>query len=109
MQMLLRLSLCVTSPVVNVPANVWMGVSVEDQRVVSRITDLACVPARVWFLSLEPLLGPLGKLELSGIHWVIVGGESGPGARPMKEHWGQSIRMQCEADHVAFFSNSAVA
>lgn len=85
------------------PANVWMGVSVEDQRVVSRIADLACVPARVRFLSLEPLLGPLEKLELVGIHWVIVGGESGTGARLMKEQWVQSIRLQCETDNVAFF------
>ena len=85
------------------PANVWMGVSVEDQRVVSRISDLAQVPAQVRFLSLEPLLGPLQNLQLEGIHWVIVGGESGPGARPMDEPWVQAIRQQCEDTNVAFF------
>ena len=85
------------------PENVWMGVSVEDQRVVSRITDLAAVPANVRFLSLEPLLGPLENLQLSAIDWAIVGGESGPGARPMQEAWAQSIRCQCEKSGVAFF------
>ena len=85
------------------PTNVWMGVSVEDQRVVSRITDLAAVRAHVRFLSIEPLLGPLDNLELSAIDWAIVGGESGPGARPMQEAWVQSIRCQCEKIGVAFF------
>ncbi len=85
------------------PTNVWMGVSVENQRVVSRVTDLARVPAKVRFLSLEPLLGPLEELPLSRIDWVIVGGESGPGARPMQEAWAQSIRRQCEDQRVAFF------
>ncbi len=85
------------------PKNVWMGVSVEDERVVSRITDLAQVPAQVRFLSLEPLLGPLDNLELTAIHWAIVGGESGPGARPMAEAWVESIRQQCEKQKVAFF------
>ena len=85
------------------PANVWMGVSVEDQRVVSRITDLAAVPAHVRFLSLEPLLGPLENLQLSAIDWAIVGGESGPGARPMQEAWVQSIRRQCEKSGTSFF------
>ena len=65
--------------------------------------DLVHVPARVRFLSLEPLLGPLDELDLAGIHWVIVGGESGPGARPMREQWVQSIRLQCEAENVPFF------
>jgi protein gp37 len=85
------------------PANVWMGVSVEDQRVARRIADLTEVPAQVRFLSLEPLLGPLEQLNLAGIHWVIVGGESGPGARPMNEQWVQSIRLQCEIGRTAFF------
>ena len=91
------------APVLPWPKNVWMGVSVEDERVVSRITDLAQVPAQVRFLSLEPLLGPLEQLELAGIHWVIVGGESGPGARPMQEQWVQSIRIQCEVEKSASF------
>jgi len=85
------------------PANVWMGVSVEDQRVVFRIEDLKYVPAAVRFLSCEPLIGPLNNLSLNGIHWVIVGGESGPGARPMEEEWVHSILNQCRTHHVPFF------
>lgn len=85
------------------PDNVWMGVSVEDQRVVSRIHDLRRVPARVRFLSCEPLIGPLDTLPLDGIHWVIVGGESGPGARPMRREWVESILRQCRDAGVPFF------
>lgn len=83
--------------------NVWMGVSVEDDRVMSRIHHLAEVPAKVRFLSCEPLIGPLPFLPLKGIHWVIVGGESGPGARPMKVEWVNSIHRQCKKQKVAFF------
>jgi protein gp37 len=85
------------------PANVWMGVSVEDQRVVDRIIDLQAVPAAVRFLSCEPLIGSLDALPLEGIHWVIVGGESGPKARPMKAEWVDSIFRQCRAARVPFF------
>ncbi len=85
------------------PVNVWMGVSVEDDRVLFRIEDLKHVPAAVRFLSCEPLIGPLDELPLQGIHWVIVGGESGPGARPMKQEWVHSILNQCEAMDVPFF------
>jgi protein gp37 len=85
------------------PVNVWMGVSVEDERVIGRIPDLQSVPAAVRFLSLEPLIGPLKSLPLDGIGWVIVGGESGPGARPMKCAWVKSIRKQCFAAGVPFF------
>jgi protein gp37 len=85
------------------PENVWMGVSVEDQRVLDRVNQLRRVPAKIRFLSCEPLLGPLPNLDLNGIHWVIVGGESGPHARPMKEQWAQDIRKQCEKSGVAFF------
>jgi len=85
------------------PENVWMGVSVEDQHVTHRITDLQSVPAAVRFLSCEPLLGPLDDLPLEGIHWVIVGGESGPHARPMKTEWVEGILKQCQEAHVAFF------
>jgi protein gp37 len=85
------------------PGNVWMGVSVEDARVVSRIDDLRRVPAAVRFLSLEPLIGPLEKLSLRDIHWVIVGGESGPRARPMRKEWVESIYAQCRAAGVPFF------
>jgi protein gp37 len=85
------------------PPNVWMGVSVEDARVAGRITNLAAVPAHVRFLSCEPLIGPLDNLALNGIHWVIVGGESGPGARPMRHEWVESIHRQCSRDSVPFF------
>jgi len=85
------------------PSNVWMGVSVEDARVFGRITDLAAVPAQVRFLSCEPLIGPLEGLPLRGIHWVIVGGESGPGARPMRPEWVESIHRQCRINEVPFF------
>ena len=85
------------------PSNVWIGVSVEDARVMGRIPDLAAVPARVRFLSCEPLIGPLENLPLTGIHWVIVGGESGPGARPMNEQWVESIYRQCQRGGVPFF------
>lgn len=83
--------------------NVWQGVSVENRDCLSRLADLKGVPARVRFLSLEPLLEDLGDLDLSGIHWVIVGGESGPGARPMDPAWARKIRDQCEAAGVPFF------
>lgn len=85
------------------PPNVWMGVSVENSAVVKRIHDLQTVPAHVRFLSCEPLLGPLDALPLHGIHWVIVGGESGPRARPMREEWVLSILEQCKQQQVAFF------
>ncbi|MBS1914265.1 MAG: phage Gp37/Gp68 family protein [Bacteroidetes bacterium] len=84
-------------------ANIWMGVSVEDERVRSRIHDLQATPAHVRFLSCEPLIGPLPHLPLKGIHWVIVGGESGPGARPMQYVWVDSIRRQCARRQVPFF------
>jgi protein gp37 len=85
------------------PKNLWMGVSVEDARVLHRIGDLQRVPAAVRFLSLEPLIGPLESLPLDGIHWVIVGGESGPRARPMRRDWVNSIHRQCRAAGVPFF------
>lgn len=85
------------------PDNVWMGTSVEDERVSARIDHLRTVPARVRFLSLEPLIGPLPKLNLRGIHWAIVGGESGPGARPMQASWVRDLRDQCVRAGVAFF------
>ena len=83
--------------------NIWMGVSVEDERVTHRIDDLRKVPAAVRFLSCEPLIGPLLKLNLKGIDWVIVGGESGASPRPMQAEWATSIRDQCEKHDVAFF------
>ena len=83
--------------------HIWMGVTVESAACVSRIDDLRATHACVKFLSLEPLLGPLPGLNLSGIDWVIVGGESGPGARPMREEWVVDLRDQCLAAGVRFF------
>ena len=85
------------------PRHVWMGVSVENLQFVNRIDHLRQTRARVKFLSLEPLLGPLPGLNLEGIDWVIVGGESGPRARPMKAAWVADIRNQCTAAGVSFF------
>jgi protein gp37 len=85
------------------PANVWMGVSVESECYKTRIDHLRKTGAAVKFLSLEPLLGPLGTLDLSGIDWVIVGGESGPGARPMMAEWVTEVRHQCARAGVPFF------
>lgn len=85
------------------PQNVWMGVSVEDARVINRIRDLACIPAAVRFLSCEPLIGPLHEMPLRNIDWVIVGGESGPRARGIKEEWVRSIRQQCSDAAIPFF------
>lgn len=84
-------------------SNIWMGTSVEDARVADRIAKLRRVPATIRFLSLEPLLGPLPNLPLDGIHWVIVGGESGPKARPIEIDWVVDIQKQCHASRVPFF------
>lgn len=91
------------SPSLRWPDNVWMGVSVETAEYVDRIDDLRATSARVKFLSLEPLLGPLPDLKLATIDWVIVGGESGPRARPMHAAWVTDIRDQCARAEVAFF------
>lgn len=87
------------------PAHIWLGVSVENQDYVGRIHHLQKAPAQVRFLSLEPLLGPIifKAADLKGIHWAIVGGESGFGARPMNPEWARSIRHQCRENQVAFF------
>jgi len=91
------------SPKIDWPPNVWMGVSVESQRYAPRIDHLRRTDASIKFLSLEPLLGPLPHLDLECIDWVIVGGESGPRARPMRESWVLDIRDQCRASGVPFF------
>lgn len=83
--------------------NLWMGTSVENRDCLARIDELRKVPAAVRFLSIEPLLEDLGEINLEGINWVIVGGESGSGARPMHPEWARSIRDQCRAAGVAFF------
>ncbi|MGA2623961.1 MAG: phage Gp37/Gp68 family protein [Bacteroidota bacterium] len=85
------------------PSNVWIGVSVESSDYAFRIADLVKVPAAVRFLSLEPLLSFLPRLPLRGIDWVIVGGESGPGARPMKQEWVRTIQIKCKQMDVPFF------
>lgn len=87
-----------------VPSNAWIGVSVEDRKYgVPRIEALRRIEARIRFLSIEPLLEDVGALDLTDIHWVIVGGESGPKARPMRLEWVESIRQQCEEQGVQFF------
>jgi len=91
------------APKIDWPVNVWMGVSVEDSRVLSRVDDLRKVPAAVRFLSCEPLIGSLVEVDLRGIHWVIVGGESGPRARPMKVEWVHEIFRACRRQNVPFF------
>jgi protein gp37 len=84
--------------------HIWWGVSVEDRNYgVPRIEDLRQAPARVRFLSVEPLLEDLGKIDLAAIDWMIVGGESGPGARPLERDWVEALRVQCEAAGVSFF------
>ena len=86
-----------------VPPNIWLGVSVEDSSVISRIDHLRSTPAAIRFLSLEPLIGPIGKVDLRDIHWIIVGGESGCGTREMKREWVADIRDQCKDAGIAFF------
>jgi protein gp37 len=84
-------------------ANVWLGTSVESDEFDYRIDFLRSVPAAVRFISFEPLIGEVNEVNLSGIHWAIVGGESGPRARPMDPEWVENIRRQCEQQDVAFF------
>ncbi|GGZ20117.1 DUF5131 family protein [Streptomyces nitrosporeus] len=91
------------APKLDWPDNLWMGVSVESESELARVDDLCEVPAAVRFLSCEPLLGPLPGLKLDGIHWVIAGGESGPGHRPLDEDWVTGIRDICQDAGVAFF------
>jgi protein gp37 len=91
------------SPQIEWPENVWMGVSVENQDYTFRIDHLRQTGAKVKFLSLEPLLRPLNHLNLARMNWVIVGGESGPGARPIEAEWVKDIRDQCLSARVPFF------
>lgn len=86
-----------------VPENVWLGVTVENQKKKYRIDILRNIDARIRFLSVEPLLEDLGKVDFTNIHWVIVGGESGPKARPMKPEWAENIHQQCDEQGVSFF------
>lgn len=83
--------------------NVWLGTSVESEQYKGRIEYLQKIPARVRFISFEPLIGAIGRMDLAGIHWAIVGGESGPRARPMEVNWVEEIRRQCKQQRVKFF------
>jgi protein gp37 len=83
--------------------NVWLGTSIENNDYVGRADSLACVPAAVHFVSYEPALGPLDRLDLDGIEWVIYGGESGPGWRPEDKQWARDMRRRCDEAGVAFF------
>jgi protein gp37 len=85
------------------PQNVWMGVTVEDQDSVYRLSDLRRVPANIRFVSFEPLLGPIKDVSLDGIHWVIVGGESGPRCRPIRADWVKALLSRCRDNRIAFF------
>ena len=91
------------SPELRWPQNVWMGVTVEDQNTVYRLSDLRQVPAYVRFVSFEPLLGPVKDFSLDGIHWAIVGGESGPRSRPIRVDWVKVLLSRCRENRVAFF------
>jgi len=91
------------APALDWPSNLWMGVSIESDRYVFRTDHLREVPAAVRFLSIEPMLGPVPKLDLADIHWVIAGGESGPGARPIQHEWVAELRDRCRIENVAFF------
>lgn len=92
-----------TSGLLNLLPNVWLGTSVEDEQVVHRIAELREVPAVIRFISFEPLIGPVGDVDLSGIDWAIVGGESGPRARPIKETWIDQVHTACRDYNTAFF------
>ena len=91
------------SPLIDWPENVWMGVSVENQDCLFRVDHLRRTGAYIKFVSLEPLIGPINGLNLGGIDWAIVGGESGPGCRPMKKDWVVALRDECVRDRVPFF------
>ncbi len=83
--------------------HIWLGTSVENEKYIERVAILRSTPATIRFVSFEPLLGPVGKVDLSGIHWAIVGGESGPGSRPIKKKWVTDIKAQCRKHDTAFF------
>lgn len=85
------------------PKNVWLGVTVENRKAIKRVDYLRNIEASTRFISIEPLLEDLGQINFDKIHWVIVGGESGPKARPMKKEWASEIKIQCKKQNVAFF------
>ncbi len=98
-----RMKNVLSAPVFRVLPNVWLGASVESENFIHRIATLRHVPARVRFISFEPLLGPVVEPDLTGIHWAIVGGESGSRARPMEHWWVEELRHACQRQQVAFF------
>lgn len=98
-----RMARVVSELIDDVLPNVWLGTSVEDAEVVYRIEHLRAVPAAIRFISFEPLIGPVGDVDLTGIHWAIVGGESGRNARPIREDWIDEIHDRCAAFETAFF------
>lgn len=94
----------------HLPQNIWLGVSVENEDYLHRVDTLRQIPAKVRFISYEPALGPIAhKIDLTGIHWVIVGGESGPGYRPMDLQWARDMRDKCRREGVAFFFKQSAA
>ena len=98
-----RMAELVATRIDDILPNVWLGTSVENAAVVSRMEHLRAVPAIIRFISFEPLIGPVGALDLTGIHWAIVGGESGKAARPIREEWIDDIHVQCLEAGTAFF------
>ena len=98
-----RMRTILSSEGFDVLPNVWLGASVEDSQVLFRLEDLRQTPAAIRFVSLEPLIGSVADADLTGIQWAIVGGESGPRARPMDERWVKEIQTLCEEHSVAFF------
>lgn len=98
-----RMAAILATAISDVLPNVWLGTSIEDADAVPRIAALRAVPAAIRFLSFEPLIGPVGPVDLTGIDWAIVGGESGRSARPIKEEWIDDIHRQCARHGTAFF------
>ncbi|MCY4428207.1 MAG: DUF5131 family protein [Halieaceae bacterium] len=98
-----RMAEIVSNKIKTVLPNVWLGTSVENEDVVGRLEHLRQAPAVIRFISFEPLIGPVGRVDLAGIHWAIVGGESGRAARPVREEWIDEIHDQCIRHHTAFF------
>lgn len=98
-----RMAHIVNNQVRDILPNVWLGTSIENAAVAERANDLRRVPAAIRFISFEPLIGPVGSIDLDGIHWAIVGGESGSAARPIREEWIDEIHAQCRTRRTAFF------
>lgn len=98
-----RMAEIVSNKIKTVLPNVWLGTSVENEEVIGRLNHLRQTPAAIRFISFEPLIGPVGRVKLAGIHWAIVGGESGRAARPIREEWIDEIHVQCIRYHTAFF------